>query len=486
MAKGLNRTVSSAELALPKGPIRGRASEGNNKAVQGEEWDSPRRTKLFLAAALLVGVGGTLYEGKLGIPDVPTWDVAPSVDVQSVPSDDSIARFIRKPGGAAADGASLNPPPTRAVPDAAEVEERLRDAVASFQSGGFDPSSAHSSAFAAAGGPHAAVPSASAAAAAPPAHSAGNSFEHAAGAGQSSASRSTAGSSVPGAKGVPVDPDSEAPGRVAVVTPRAAQARAQGVTPAERFFSGADLSGAVSVSQRDLSLEDDSPDAEHPKAKKAVRPKRPRRLRPALLSKLLGRRALKAPAALPFPKEKPWLRPIPPDAANPRPLPFPDAESVVPPPSCGRSGAHWHAPEAGSAVRWFHDGHDWGRSAPEGWAWLSKDHGHVWLWPQEKGRPLLLHQEHWWLRSRGLWFLLHDGEPWGAQYLREWGTEGFVHPSGAQMIYSADGTRVGMIEPDAGAILYDAQTGDALGRWPPESLPKRKGPRAPSSLPPLR
>jgi hypothetical protein len=457
--------------------------------VQRDEWDSPRRTRLFLAAALLVAVGGTLYEGKLGIPDVPSWDVPQSVDVGSVPDDGSIARFLRKPAGAGAPGDAVNPLPGGAAADSAEVEERLRDAVASFQAGAFALSSARTAAFAPAGGPRATV-SGAAAAAALPARSAGGSSGASAAAGQDSGGGSRARTSVPEAKGLPVDPDAEASGPVPVVSPRAARTQA-GVTPAERFFSGADLSGAVSVSQRDLDLEgdssdlDDAADAKDPKARRR-RAKRPRRLRPALLSKLLGRRALKAPAALPFPKDKPWLRPIPPGAANPRPLPFSEAETVAPPRSCSRSGPHWHAPEDGSAVRWFHDGRDWGRSAPEGWAWLRKERGHAWLWPRATGRPLLRHQEHWWLRSRGLWFLLHDGEPWGAQYLREWGTYGFVHPSGAQMIYSADGTRVGMVEPDAGAILYDAQTGDALGRWPPEALPKRKGPRAPSSLPPLR
>ena len=79
-----------------------------------------------------------------------------------------------------------------------------------------------------------------------------------------------------------------------------------------------------------------------------------------------------------------------------------------------------------------------------------------------------------------MWFLLHDGEPWGYQYLREWRSEGFVHSSGAQMIYSADGTRVGLIVPDEGRSSTMRR---ADGNW---DAGVRTNCRAASELPFLR
>ena len=118
----------------------------------------------------------------------------------------------------------------------------------------------------------------------------------------------------------------------------------------------------------------------------------------------------------------------------------------------------------------------------DSWGWVERSGERVWLWPSPDGPALLSHEGHWWWQSRGVWFLLHDGEPWGWRYLAEWRREGLVHGSGTQMIYSDDGARVGVVTPGEGAVLYDSTTGAELGRWRADELPKPRAARAPTRL----
>mgnify|MGYP001607513402 CR=1 FL=1 len=75
-----------------------------------------------------------------------------------------------------------------------------------------------------------------------------------------------------------------------------------------------------------------------------------------------------------------------------------------------------------------------------------------------------------------MWFLLHEGQPWGHAYLERWRREGLVNASGAQMIYSSDGRRLAIVAPGEGAVLYDAATGEELDRWSEEEMPRRRSP----------
>lgn len=452
------------------------------------QWDSPKRSKLFLAAALAVAVTGTMVSARFGVGDIPNWETAGSeaklkIDPsQPLPlSSPSPSKSFMEAGGAAAPDSAKKPADTE---DPFSADGSLRDALAS-PSAQAAPSQAASAAFA---GPAGRLPGAFAPASAPSAQAAARRrLSGFAGAAPAGASRLRAG----GAQGRTFS--SESVGASASRSPSAADAsrrasRLDARTPAERFFSGANLSGAGSPLHAGFarpSSEDDEP------ASEAARRSRrgAHKLHPALLSKLLGKHALKSPQGVAVPSFKPWSLPIPAagpggEEISPRPLGLAAAEGVAPPSACERGGSHWHDDPSGA--RWLHEGKIWGRASEAGWAWAQRDGGRLWLYPETSGAPLLRWEEHWWLRSRGLWFLMHDGAPWGARFLEEWGSEGFVHPSGARMIYSADGSRVGLIEPDAGAILYDAQDGTELGRWTPQQLPKPRPAKVPSRLPPLR
>ncbi|MDE2039167.1 MAG: hypothetical protein KGO96_06235 [Elusimicrobia bacterium] len=204
------------------------------------------------------------------------------------------------------------------------------------------------------------------------------------------------------------------------------------------------------------------------------------------MSRELGRGPLRAPPAGLRPPADPWGRSLPslgPDGLtlDLRPMGLPAAQAVGQPPHCRKTRLHWDRDASGG--EWLHQGSVFGYRGKEGWAWLSRENRQLWMWPAPGLSPLLRHQGHWWMRSRGLWFLVHDGRPWGERFLAEWGQEGFVDPSGARMIYSADGQRVGIVKPGVGAILYDARTGRELGRWSDDQLPRRLQPAAASRAP---
>ena len=214
-----------------------------------------------------------------------------------------------------------------------------------------------------------------------------------------------------------------------------------------------------------------------------------RKFSPALLSRLVGRKPLRPPAeAIEPPLDNPWNTPMPktgPDGAPIDPLSpsLLEVEAGSPPAretsSCRKEGGHWHSD---GAAAFFHDAPRWGRWAQRRWSWLERGQGGWWVWGGETAPPMLWHEEHWWWKSREVWFLLHEGEPWGYRFFSDLKQDGFIHASGTRMVYSADGSRVGLITPGEGAIVFDAATGRELGRVSEDHIPQSQRPRAPDKL----
>ncbi|HVC09861.1 MAG TPA: hypothetical protein VNH15_07985 [Elusimicrobiota bacterium] len=201
---------------------------------------------------------------------------------------------------------------------------------------------------------------------------------------------------------------------------------------------------------------------------------------------MLGRNPLKPPSAVRgFPTRNPWNRPLP----NRLPpeleiktsgLQENQIESVRPPAlKDGRKVPDGKWIRQGSAA-YYHQGEYWGRLENGQWSWLDKSGGRWWLWSAPGKPPVLWSKNHWWAQSSGLWFLLHNGEAWGYQYLNDWSQEGFRNESGAQIVYSKDGSRVLVSTPKDGAALFNAQTGARLGQWRPEPAPRGPHPHLPS------
>ncbi|MDD5304819.1 MAG: hypothetical protein PHS14_17115, partial [Elusimicrobia bacterium] len=210
-----------------------------------------------------------------------------------------------------------------------------------------------------------------------------------------------------------------------------------------------------------------------------------RRVRPLLLSKLLGRGALRPPPASIVPPDLSSLK-------GRKPSLLPDGSPVPARPfeldriegsdprraqaACRRRARHWDA-----GLVW-HDGPARGVVSDARWLWLWKE-GTLWWAVREPDRaPLLRHQGLWWSKQRGVWFALHDGELWSWRRFSDWDSEGLIRlADGVELVYSADFTKVAVITPGAGAALYDARTGAELGEWLESELPRRR-PRAPAGL----
>lgn len=217
-----------------------------------------------------------------------------------------------------------------------------------------------------------------------------------------------------------------------------------------------------------------------------------KRFRPILLSRMLGKGALRPPkgvgkspdfAALreKIPHRLPdgkIIKPVLPSPAEIEALAPPDAKALAgKPPEPARF--HWHQD---GPVSYFHEQSIWGRWSGGHWTWLGRSDNRWWI-EAPASKALLWHAQHWWWKNKEMWFLLHEGEPWGYRYFAEWKEEGLIHPgSGTQMIYSSDGSRVALVTPGHGAVLFDAETGRELGRWSEEQMPKRPSPKIPASF----
>lgn len=210
-----------------------------------------------------------------------------------------------------------------------------------------------------------------------------------------------------------------------------------------------------------------------------------RKARPLLLSKLIGRGALKPPPSSIAPPDLSALdarRPLLLPGGRPTPSRPYDLDRIEAqdPRRAGKAdrkrGAHW---DAGPV---WHDGALRGLTDGVGWLWLWKERARVWASPVPDSPPLLRHQGLWWSKQKGVWFALHDGELWSWRRFSEWDSEGLIRlGDGVQLVYSADFSKVAVLTPGAGAVLYDAATGAELGEWLESELPQRR-PKAPSSL----
>ena len=210
---------------------------------------------------------------------------------------------------------------------------------------------------------------------------------------------------------------------------------------------------------------------------------KPAKFKPILLSTLFGKDAIRPPKTnvqppnmSHLPAEAPKIGP------DGKPLVWSPAslealEAASPPQeSCRSPDAHWHG-------EIYHDKTAWASSAKDGWLWQEKSSGHWWAFTEPSQPTWLWHGGHWWWKSDGIWFLLHQGQPWGYRLFNEDRQEGLIHPgTGTQMVYSKDGSRVALVTPGDGAWLFDAQTGETLRRWTEDQMPPKHQPRAPTSL----
>ena len=141
-----------------------------------------------------------------------------------------------------------------------------------------------------------------------------------------------------------------------------------------------------------------------------------------------------------------------------------------------RRKAHW---DPGPL---WHDGEARGVIADARWLWLWTKGARWWAAPDPADPPLLRHHGLWWSKRRGVWFAVHAGEEWTWRRFAEWDAEGLLRlRDGVQLVYSADFTKVAVLTPGEGAVLYDAATGAELGQWLESELPRRR-PKPPSDL----
>ncbi len=212
--------------------------------------------------------------------------------------------------------------------------------------------------------------------------------------------------------------------------------------------------------------------------------------RPILIGRALGRGAIRPPASAALVPNLPaLLPPLPATQPDGSPLVLKWArparvETRAPPTAAFGTGCrkhgHWH--RAAGAARWHH-GDAVGLWEGGEWSWLLRRDKAWWAWTGPASPAFVRHAGRWWWPSGGMWFLLHDGQAWGYRHFSDLGLEGFIHPSSeTRMLYSRDGRKVAVVSPGQGAALFDAETGQLLGRWGPEDMPPPKRPRAPESL----
>jgi hypothetical protein len=203
------------------------------------------------------------------------------------------------------------------------------------------------------------------------------------------------------------------------------------------------------------------------------------------LSRLLGRGARRPPKSSLSPPNLSRLNSRRPQSlpgggpAPTRPFELEQIEETDPAravgPSCRKRAPHWHAQTL------WHNGAARGIVADDRWMWLWRQKGGWWADASPEA-PLLRHQGLWWSKQRGVWFAVHEGQLWSWRRFAEWDAEGLLRLiDGVSIVYSADFSRIAVITPGHGAVLYDASTGAELGRWREDQLPRRR-PRPPTDL----
>ncbi len=208
-----------------------------------------------------------------------------------------------------------------------------------------------------------------------------------------------------------------------------------------------------------------------------------RRLKPLLLASLIGPRALRPPPAglVPPPTPADWAERRPARAENGRELSGAAAGLAAldstDPATLGRDrrkDAHWDADA-------WHDREVRGLVRDGGWLRLQEEDGRWWAFAG--GGAQLRHDGVWWMKERGIWFVVHEGRPWAWRSFQDWDAQGLFEPSsGTEMVYSQDFARVAVITPGEGAAVFDAATGAELARVPEEGMPPRRRPKAPAEL----
>jgi hypothetical protein len=211
-----------------------------------------------------------------------------------------------------------------------------------------------------------------------------------------------------------------------------------------------------------------------------------RRFKPLLMGTALGPKSLRPPAndlqpptaLLDLPERRP--------ASDPEGKPTPAASAslsaveALNPSSLSKdrhAGAHWDEDQ-------WHDGPARGVEAGGAWLWTYRDGSRTWALAGDPPEPLLRHDGAWWLKSGGMWFVVHDGEPWALRNFSDWGAQGLFHPAtGTQIVYSADYSRAAVITPGRGAEVFDARTGALIGTIPEDRMPATRRPRPPQNLP---
>ncbi len=87
------------------------------------------------------------------------------------------------------------------------------------------------------------------------------------------------------------------------------------------------------------------------------------------------------------------------------------------------------------------------------------------------------------MKESGIWFVVHDGQPWAWRHFQDWDAQGLFQPgSGTEMVYSNDFSRVAVITPGTGAEVFDAASGREVARIPKERMPPRRRPKIPNEL----
>ena len=227
------------------------------------------------------------------------------------------------------------------------------------------------------------------------------------------------------------------------------------------------------------------PAPRRPAERRGERKRNSSRFSPVLLSRLIGPRALRPP---PADLEPPA---VPADWNSRRPIRDESGRAIAPAPAGlavldgtdpatlsrdRRADAHWDGDE-------WHDGGVRGLVRDGAWLRLQHDGARWWAFAGGEGNAQLRHDGVWWMKEQGVWFVVHDGQPWAWRPFSDWNSEGLFQPgSGTEMVYSRDFSRVALITPGHGAEVFDAETGEKLTDIPEARMPARRRPKIAAEL----
>ena len=141
-----------------------------------------------------------------------------------------------------------------------------------------------------------------------------------------------------------------------------------------------------------------------------------------------------------------------------------------------RLRAHWDGEQ-------WHAGAAHGLSRDGAWLWLYHEDARWWALAGHPPSACLRHGGLWWTKMNGVWFVVHDGEPWIWRFFRDWDAQGLYHTAtGTEMVYSKDFSRAAMITPGKGATVFDAASGAQIAVISEDQMPPRRRPKIPETL----